>query len=151
MGLGQKNILEPQYSENRYLKAHRRTHTGEKPFECSFCNQKFRHREALKRHESLHKNEKPFECKLCQIRFSHNADLRRHERSFHKRPKLKCTWDRCISTFNSYSDRIRHIRKKHDPTPFHCNECNRKYEFKKDLDHHKRKHQIIKTRKLYQK
>ena len=85
------------------------------------------------------------------MRFCANSHLKTHERRVHNRPKLKCTWNGCVSTFNCTSARLCHIRNKHDPTPYHCDECSRKYTFKRELDHHKRKHQIMKTRKSYQK
>ena len=43
-----------------------------------------------------------------------------------------------------------HIKAHHDPTPYHCDQCDREYKLKRDLDRHKRKHQIMKTRKLQQ-
>ena len=77
--------------------------------------------------------EKPFDCELCANSF-----------------RQKCTWNGCNAELNSCQSRMQHMKAHHDPTPYHCDKCDRKYKLNMDLDHHKRKHQIIKTRKLYQ-
>ena len=69
----------------------------------------------------------------------------------HNQPKIKCTWDDCNEEFIHYGQRINHIRAQHDPTSYHCNRCDRKYVSKRELNHHKRKHEIMKTRKLMKK
>ena len=97
------------------------------------------------------KDERPHQCPICSATFRSSQKLDDHKRRSHNKQKLKCTWIGCNAEFNSFSTRLYHIKKYHDTTPYHCDECNRKYELKRDLDHHKRKHQIMKTRKLQQK
>ncbi|ODQ59526.1 hypothetical protein WICANDRAFT_23253, partial [Wickerhamomyces anomalus NRRL Y-366-8] len=44
------------------LKSHLKTHSDEKPFNCSYCDRKFARNHDRKRHELLHQGEKKFQC-----------------------------------------------------------------------------------------
>ena len=95
--------------------------------------------------------DKPFKCAFCPKLFKFKIQKMNHQRIKHNQSKLKCTWDGCNVEFNTSGHRYKHIQRVHDPTPYHCDECSRKYKLKRELDHHKRKHQIMKTRKMQQK
>ena len=145
------NICDEQFSYSTHLKNHKRTHTGEKPYKCNICDMNFTQRASLKTHLLIHSGERPYKCDLCSKSFRRIQCLKEHNRAKHNHPKIKCTWDGCNAEFNTLSGRIYHIKVHHDPTPYHCDQCNRKYVFKRELVHHKRKHQIMKTRKSLQK
>ena len=144
----QCHICKKEFIFDSHLAKHRMVHTGEKPFKCDICDERFGNSSNLSRHKRNHSNSRPYSCEFCSNAFQNRSQKYDHERKEHDRPKLKCTWDGCQSEFINYSGLRKHIKNKHDPAPYHCCQCNRKYRLKRDLDHHKRKHQIVKTRKL---
>ncbi|KAJ3080591.1 Metallothionein expression activator [Quaeritorhiza haematococci] len=67
------------YTRKFNLDAHRRSHTGERPFACQYCPSRFTRAHDLRRHEqSLHATSPRFSCPYCEATFQRSDAYRRH-------------------------------------------------------------------------
>nr|XP_037286417.1 zinc finger protein 678-like [Rhipicephalus microplus] len=98
-----------------------RTHSGEKPYECSSCPATFAIRGNLNAHLLTHTGERPHQCEECGKKFGLKGALTRHTLTHSGKRKYGC--DECGQKFTQKCHLQLHIRRHTGERPYACQLC----------------------------
>uniref|UniRef100_A0A665W2L8 C2H2-type domain-containing protein n=1 Tax=Echeneis naucrates TaxID=173247 RepID=A0A665W2L8_ECHNA len=73
-----------------FSEQHERTHSGERPFQCTHCNKSFTHSSNLQLHLRTHSSRKDFKCPYCSKEFVMHSYLQRHIRTHGNSVPMPC-------------------------------------------------------------
>ncbi|XP_063282158.1 zinc finger and BTB domain-containing protein 41 [Pelobates fuscus] len=160
------DICNKSFTRRPHLKEHMILHTQDKPFKCTYCDEKFKSRfKRLKHHEKFHLG--PFPCDICGRQFNDSGNLKRHidythggkrkwtcficGKSVRERTTLKehlrihsgekphlCSI--CGQSFRHGSSYRLHLRVHHDDKRYECDECGKTFIRHDHLTKHKKIH-----------
>ncbi|XP_034411484.1 zinc finger and BTB domain-containing protein 41 isoform X2 [Cyclopterus lumpus] len=120
--------------------SHTRVHTGEKPFQCDVCLQRYSTKSNLTVHKKKHASDAPFQkkehkCPFCNKLHASKKTLAKHVRRFHpdhiqefltKRKRKSEGWKCaiCLKTFTRRPHLQEHMILHTQDRPFKCSFCD---------------------------
>ncbi|XP_065150655.1 uncharacterized protein [Paramisgurnus dabryanus] len=126
------------FSTKQSLVIHQRIHTGEKPYECPHCEKRFRQKGDVNTHMRLHTSERPYQCRECNKTFRDSASLKSHQNIHSEEKRYQCS--HCDKHFRHKSCLIVHERLHTGVKPYVCPHCGKSFTNLSHCSVHQRSH-----------
>ena len=119
------------------LARHRVVHTGEKPYSCPYCDQKFTAPSSRATHiRSIHEKSQEFLCPECEKPFNQKSNMVKHYKTIHLETVV-IVCQQCGRDFNQASALRRHIKIVHKKElPHACQQCGKRFALAESLKKH---------------
>ncbi|CAL1539080.1 unnamed protein product [Lymnaea stagnalis] len=116
------DICSEKFATDYLMKKHKFSH-GLKPFQCQYCSYSCVQKQQLSIHLLQHTYEYPFCCHLCNAKYKKHDSLKIHMMSLHEnRHKYNC--ELCNYAGNRAADFREHMLTHSDRKPHQCPECS---------------------------
>ncbi|CDQ70788.1 unnamed protein product [Oncorhynchus mykiss] len=132
------------FTHEKSLKRHINIGAYKRKFKCTFCPRLFKSGEQLRVHTRLHTGEKPFGCSNCGERFIRRDYLQRHLNSDPNDMNKPIKCPQCNLHFGNKGGFSRHMRTHLGEYPFNCKKCNKGFWNNNLCRKHVRKCRLVK-------
>ncbi|XP_065085048.1 zinc finger protein 585B-like isoform X2 [Ochlerotatus camptorhynchus] len=130
-------MLSVKKSDEVERKTVKKTHSGEKPFACSFCSRRFAQKHNLSIHLRTHTGERPYQCEICSKQFSALGNFQAHKKIHSNQRDHIC--HSCNKAFITSGDLSRHMVSHSGIKNYHCDICAKSFSRNRDMVAHKKK------------
>ena len=129
-------FCDTKFRSIRELGLHILKHSDNQPFTCTICQKGFKWKQVLKMHMLTHSNDQAHKCPTCGFTAKHKSTLKTHLNR-HMGRSFSCT--QCNFTTAREQNLREHI-KNHNREGFTCPICEEKFSQKKNLTRHLVRH-----------
>jgi uncharacterized Zn-finger protein len=123
------------FSSKSNLTAHKKIHSGERPFECLVCHKRFRQKAHLQKHETTHSSATPYQCNVCDKAFGHISNLNTHMATHSNVRPYQC--GDCGKSYKDSASFKRHRLGHTGERPYNCDLCDESFIDSKSVRRHR--------------
>ncbi|XP_026873136.2 zinc finger and BTB domain-containing protein 49 [Electrophorus electricus] len=134
----QCNVCGKNFSQAGNLQTHLRRHSGEKPYICELCGKSFAASGDVQRHIIIHSGARPHLCDICGRGFSNFSNLKEHKKTHSSEREFTC--EQCGKSFNMQRKLLKHTLTHTGEKPYCCQTCGKSFAGSGDLQRHVRSH-----------